>query len=317
MRHFFILFIFLFSINEVEDKFIVTNYVNRNDIENNKSHISKSTDKDVLEINNIKSIALKEWIIGILNLSINKKKALKEDTNKGLNDIYTSKNILNDHKHSKGQQTIDTEYNNYLVGKTDFSSDKGFVIVDAKHSSKTIYLRTQVYDAFLKMSNVAEKDGIKLIIISGARSFEHQKSIWERKWKNLPNSLSDREKALKILQYSSMPMSSRHHWGTDFDLNSLKNEYFETGDGLKTYNWLVNNASEFGFCQVYNDKKTNNRSGYEMEKWHWSYMPLANQVLERYNKNISVKDFKGFIGSKIANDVKIIDDYVNGITTCE
>jgi D-alanyl-D-alanine carboxypeptidase len=262
MRHFFILFVFLFSRKEDEDQFIGYWYVDRNDIENNKMHISKSAT-------------------------------------------------------SKVQQTIDTEDKDYLVGKTNFSSDKGFVIVDSKNSSKNIYLRTQVYEAFIKMSNAAKKDGIDLIIISGARSFDHQKRIWERKWKNLSNNLTDREKALKILQFSSMPMSSRHHWGTDFDLNSLENEYFEIGEGLKIYKWLVNNASEFGFCQVYSDKKINNRNGYEMEKWHWSYIPLASQVLERYNKNISIKDFNGFIGSDVASDVKIIENYVNGITTCK
>ena len=248
------------------------------------------------------------------NIFTTKIDSIKKETN---NETTKSESITNDKLDTLLKQTtIDTQYNNYLVGKTNFSEDKGFVIVDRKYSSKKIYLRTQVYEAFLKMNKEAQKSGIKLIIISGARSFSHQKEIWERKWANLPSSLTDKEKALKILKFSSMPMSSRHHWGTDFDLNSLDNDYFEYGEGLKIYKWLVSNAPKHGFCQVYTDKKTNNRSGYEMEKWHWSYIPLAREVLERYNRKISINNFNGFLGSNMAADLNIIKDYVNGIAPC-
>ncbi|MDC1186463.1 M15 family metallopeptidase [Crocinitomicaceae bacterium] len=215
----------------------------------------------------------------------------------------------------KGNPTLDTPDNDYLVGKTSFSNDRGFVLVNPKHCSKSMYLRTQVYEAFIKMYNTAIQEGIQLIIISGARSFEHQKSIWERKWNNL-NSTSPKEKALEILKYSSMPMSSRHHWGTDFDLNSLENEYFESKEGLKIYNWLTANASKFGFCQVYSDKKVSDRKGYEMEKWHWSFMPLSSKLLERYNRKISIGDINGFQGSEVASEIGIIENYVNGINNC-
>ena len=35
------------------------------------------------------------------------------------------------------------------------------------------------------------------------------------------------ERALDLLRYSSMPGSSRHHWGTDVDVHSLDPETFE------------------------------------------------------------------------------------------
>ena len=61
----------------------------------------------------------------------------------------------------------------------------------------------------------------------------------------------DSLKAAKtILLYSSMPTTSRHHWGTDMDINSLENSYFASGQGLKEYTWLKKNAAKFGFCQV-------------------------------------------------------------------
>ncbi|MBV7267665.1 M15 family metallopeptidase [Winogradskyella luteola] len=200
----------------------------------------------------------------------------------------------------------------FVLGKFDYRKDSTFVKVASKHSAKEIYLKSKVYDAFLQMSDSANKVGITLKIISGTRNFHEQKAIWERKW-NKYSDLKPIERALKILEYSSMPSSSRHHWGTDVDLNSLNNSYFNIGKGLEVYNWLTVHANAFGFYQVYTNKK-NGRTGYNLEKWHWSYLPLASQYLEFFNLNIGTEDINGFEGSKLAVEINIIKDYVNGIS---
>lgn len=200
---------------------------------------------------------------------------------------------------------------NFLLGKFDYTKDTSFVKVDAMHTAKTIYLKKEVYQAFLKMNQKAKMDGIRFTIISGTRNFYEQKWIWEKKWKRY-TELKPKERALKILEFSSMPSSSRHHWGTDIDLNSLFNVYFETGKGKKEYQWLQKNAHRFGFYQVYSDKK-NGRTGYEMERWHWSYLPLSSQYLNAYNKLITEKNIQGFEGHYLADSIEIIKKYVNGI----
>uniref|UniRef100_UPI0035656002 M15 family metallopeptidase n=1 Tax=Fodinibius sp. TaxID=1872440 RepID=UPI0035656002 len=137
--------------------------------------------------------------------------------------------------------------------------------------------------------------------------------IWERKWNN-STAESDLDKALEILEYSSMPMTSRHHWGTDIDLNDLNNSYFESGQGRKEYEWLRAHANDFGFYQPYTDKSLNGRTGYNEEKWHWSYLPLASQYLKFYNRNISNADITGFKGSELAKEIDMVNNYVNGIS---
>ena len=109
-----------------------------------------------------------------------------------------------------------------------------------------------------------------------------------------------------------MPGSSRHHWGTDMDFNSLENGYFETGEGLRLYKWLKLHAAEYGFCQPYTSKSTG-RTGYEEEKWHWSFMPLSKIFLQDYINTIQPKDITGFDGSQIADSVRIIEHYVMGV----
>lgn len=157
---------------------------------------------------------------------------------------------------------------------------------------------------------------------SSTRSFYDQKNIWDGKWNgtitvmnvSLNKTIKDPlKRGLEILKYSSMPGTSRHHWGTDFDLNVLDNRYYETGEGRVLYRWLRKNAGRFGFCQPYTAGRS---SGYNEERWHWSYMPLARVFQKSWNscyqKNPEAFTRKGlFGGSDVAG--KLAPVYVNAV----
>ena len=201
-----------------------------------------------------------------------------------------------------------------LLGQISPATNPGFTEIPPEYCSRPgIYLRNEVLEAFLKLRQAAEDEDIDLKVLSGTRSFNHQKSIWDRKWaRTRYMGWQDLDKAQDILTYSSMPGTSRHHWGTDIDLNSLENEYFNSGEGAIVYDFLERCGNEFGFSQVYTSKE-NGRTGYEEEKWHWSYMPVSSVILEEYNKFIRNEDIGGFDGSNSVDSIKIIPDYVNGI----
>ncbi|MFN3839507.1 MAG: M15 family metallopeptidase [Cyclobacteriaceae bacterium] len=203
----------------------------------------------------------------------------------------------------------------YLLGRFNPEADVRFVKPADEHTegaARSQYLRKETYEAFVAMAQAAAKDGVKLVILSATRNFETQKSIWERKWQAEASIADEAERAKKILLYSSMPGTSRHHWGTDMDLNNLNNAYFESGEGLKIYQWLVAHAHEYGFCQPYTSKDQG-RTGYEEEKWHWSYTPLSVPLLEAYKKTISLNDITGFKGSETAVPLDVIKKYVDGV----
>ena len=199
----------------------------------------------------------------------------------------------------------------FLLGKFNYKTDSSFVKVPANYSSKTLFVKKVVCDSFVKMAEMAKKDSIHLTILSGTRNFNEQKIIWERKWKKL-NGLNDTLKAKKILEFSSMPSTSRHHWGTDIDINNLNNAYFNSGKGFKEYQWLKNNAKKFGFFQPYKTKEFG-RSGYNMEKWHWSFRPLSELYLSAYNEQVEYSDISDFLGHETSQKLLIIKNYVNGI----
>lgn len=235
----------------------------------------------------------------LINCDSTNKKDVVSDYNSVNQDANTAKAIISVYKKK------------ILLGKYNYKTDSSFVKIPKSLSNKTIYINEIVKDSFVSMVNAAKKDSIYLIAVSGTRNFLEQKRIWDRKWNKL-NLNSDTEKALKILEYSSMPSTSRHHWGTDIDLINLNNSYFESGRGLNEYNWLCDNANKFGFFQVYTSKN-NGRTGYNMEKWHWSFKPLSDRYLDLYLHHINYGDINGFQGYEVAPEIDVIDKYVNGI----
>lgn len=185
----------------------------------------------------------------------------------------------------------------------------------------SIRLEVNTYKAFKKMEAAAKRDGIYLKIVSAYRGFERQKLIWNNKYEKFTNDFSlEPEKAIsEIIRFSTVPGTSRHHWGTDIDIidgnfpdeeNVLVSEKFEK-DGLfyKVKNWLDNNSENFGFYLTYTNDK--NRKGFEFEPWHYSYKPVSI----KYYRALIKTDLKKIIQNLDINgsdyfDESFIDTYI-------
>jgi len=220
-------------------------------------------------------------------------------------------------EHSKDINRIHkTEYPDYLnidfiTGNFDPAKHPQFIRVEEKYTNKTnIFIDRETYRAFKKMYIDAYRAGFRLVIVSAARNFDYQKRVWNYKWSKLSDTLTDFEKTKNILEYSSMPGSSRHHWGTEIDLNVLENSYYEQGDGRKILDWMKANAKNYGFCQPYT---TDREKGFKEERWHWSYMPLSKIYFIYMSENMKDEYIKGFKGAEFAHDLKITQDYMLSI----
>jgi LAS superfamily LD-carboxypeptidase LdcB len=231
-------------------------------------------------------------------------------------------NKTTDNKNCRDSSKVkkDSISKEYLLGKIVPTKDTNFITVDLKYASrKGLYMHKEAYNSFRKMFDAALKDGVKLIILSATRTFKEQKVIWEGKWtgkasyygKNIATAYPDPvERSKYVLKYSSMPGTSRHHWGTDIDMNSMELSYYNSETGKKTYSWLTENAAKYGFCQPYTAKGSERATGYEEEKWHWSYFPLSSLYLQQYQERITYNDLKGFAGCETAKQIEIIKNYV-------
>jgi len=221
-------------------------------------------------------------------------------------------------------QPKDTADLKYIMGKFMPETDQAFTAIPASYADREgMYMRKAAYKAFLDMHAAAKQAGINLQIRSATRNFDYQKGIWERKWTGetilstgenasiaFPES---KARALKILNYSSMPGTSRHHWGTDIDLNNFNNVWFEQGEGLKLFEWMEAHAHEYGFCRPYTAKDAARPDGYNEEKWHWSYTPISDELTDLAEEYLDEKMITGFMGSEVAEELDVVKKYVLGI----
>lgn len=169
-------------------------------------------------------------------------------------------------------------------------------------------LQKEAFEAFNAMKDAAAVEGINIEIVSSYRSFEHQKRIWERKYKIfISKGLSPRLAIAKIIEYSTIPGTSRHHWGTDIDIIDgsvskpknilIEENYFDKGVYSNLKKWMDENSEKFGFYLVYTNNSS--RKGFKFEPWHYSFKSLSKPMLIEFKKidlsNIYTKiELKGY-----------------------
>jgi len=171
-----------------------------------------------------------------------------------------------------------------------------------------INLRKEAHDAFVEMRKAALAYGIDIKVVSGYRSFDRQAAIFERKYlKYTDDGMEPLDAIEKIIEYSTIPGTSRHHWGTDVDLidgnpsvdgDVLVASKFGTDGPFEKFKlWMDENSEKFDYYLVY----TNNpkRRGFKYEPWHYSYAPLSRPMLKTFRLKNILKQLKAedFLGS--------------------
>jgi hypothetical protein len=209
----------------------------------------------------------------------------------------------------------------YLLGHFRPDTTPDFVRLPRQISGgRGVYLRTAAAAALEQMLQAAENEGIRFRIVSTTRTFSRQRTIWEGKFtgkrlsmgRNLAKDYPDTlERCQAILEYSSAPGLSRHHWGTEVDFNKTDPAYWRQGEGLVALRWLENNASKYGYVMAYPPDRDH---GYRYEPWHWSYQPLARPMLRNYfHKIVSDEELRGFSGDEALRGLPWREWYVNGV----
>jgi LAS superfamily LD-carboxypeptidase LdcB len=177
--------------------------------------------------------------------------------------------------------------------KNPYSTEMLLGMTNLSLYSEAIPLAKKAGKAFEKMQKAAQKEGIQLEIVSGYRSYERQKAIWNRKYiANQAAGLSPEENINKIIEYSTLPGTSRHHWGTDADVIDgskpregdvlVAEKFHNQGPYADLKKWMDQHAAKFGFLLPYTQDST--RKGFYYEPWHYSYAPLSIPLLKSYTQ---------------------------------
>ena len=196
------------------------------------------------------------------------------------------------------------------IQDSDFSAEELMGKTAISLYGQDINLRKAAHDAFIDMKKAAYQDGIDLKIVSSYRSFERQQAIFERKYLayTQDDGMEPLEAVDKIIEYSTIPGTSRHHWGTDIDITDghhktegdvLVSEKFKAGGPFETLkNWMDENSFKFDYYLVYTDNPK--RRGFKYEPWHYSYAPLSIPMLSSFRKKniLQLLQKEDFLGSE-------------------
>ena len=150
-------------------------------------------------------------------------------------------------------------------------------------------MQREVYESYERMRQAAAKEGIDIKVVSAHRSYNRQREIWNAKYKTLTlQGLPAKDAIQEIITYSTLPGTSRHHWGTDIDIIDnanpqsgdvlLAEKFYGDGPSSALRSWMNQNAADYGFLEVYTDHP--NRKGFAHEPWHYTYHYLSKAYLE-------------------------------------
>ena len=125
-------------------------------------------------------------------------------------------------------------------------------------------VRDIVIDDLAALRAAAEANGTPLVVVSGYRSYDYQRDLFD----NRVDQVGEAEAARR----TARPGHSEHQLGTAIDVldpgsGDLTTAFAATPQGQ----WLAANAPGFGFVVSYPDGAAD-RSCYEYEPWHLRYV---------------------------------------------
>ncbi|WP_051271067.1 M15 family metallopeptidase [Shimazuella kribbensis] len=135
----------------------------------------------------------------------------------------------------------------------------------ASASTEKRQLRKEAATQLEKMVNAAKKDNIYLKGVSGYRSHETQKALFNRYVK--------RDGYAKARTYSALPGTSEHETGLSIDITG-KDGTCAADDCFAQKpeaEWLAKHVQDFGFIIRY-PKGKEKVTGYKYEPWHIRYV---------------------------------------------
>ena len=145
----------------------------------------------------------------------------------------------------------------------------------------------------------AAKDGISLVGVSGYRSYDVQKGLYDTR---IEQKGEARTKA-----YTAEPGASEHQSGLALDI--LSDDYQTLDEGFENtdaFRWLTNNCYKYGFILRY-IKGKEDITGYNYEPWHFRYIGNEEIAEDIMNRGLAFEEYI----NEITNEIKVLKDKSN------
>lgn len=140
--------------------------------------------------------------------------------------------------------------------------------VDLTELSNGQSVATLIYPALQQMFDDARSQGIYPVVASGYRTPEKQQSLMDEKIQSLVEQGYSQESAqAEALKWVNQVGYSEHQSGLAVDINA---DGIHSA-GYEVYDWLAQNAWQYGFILRYPENKTD-ITGTSYEPWHYRYV---------------------------------------------
>ncbi len=148
-----------------------------------------------------------------------------------------------------------------------------------------ILLCQKVCDALLSMTDSAREEGVfGFLLMSGYRSFDYQRQLYEKKLAENPNYGKDAPPQV------ARPGESEHHTGLALDLVCVSYPHLEVAFAeTHCAQWLFQNAHRFGFILRYPADKVH-ITGIGYEPWHYRYVG-ETAALQMHKNNLTLEEY--------------------------
>ena len=193
--------------------------------------------------------------------------------NFGINHEEKTKTLV------KEKLSIDTDWNLVLVNRWNpIPDDYKVNLVRFKGGEK---VDERIYEPLMEMMEAAEEEGFSPVLVSGYRTHNQQKRLYENKVKEYQREGYSESQARELAQqWVSVPGNSEHQLGLAVDIN---------GDTYDIYLWLMENSYKYGFIFRYPGSK-GDITGAAEEVWHYRYVGVEAST-EMYEKDLCLEEY--------------------------
>ncbi|WP_336604310.1 M15 family metallopeptidase [Paenibacillus sp. MMS18-CY102] len=152
-------------------------------------------------------------------------------------------------------------------------------------------LRSEAAMALKKMFVAAKKDGVYLSGVSGYRSYDTQKWLFERYMK--------RDGYLEAMKYSALPGTSEHQTGLAIDVSGADGKCAVSScfANTKEAQWLSQHSAEYGYIIRYASGKEH-ITGYKYEPWHIRYIGPSKLALDMHKRGVCLEEYYNVYSAK-------------------
>lgn len=186
-------------------------------------------------------------------------------------------------KQDEAEEEVELPWNLQLVNFENILAED-FEPEEMKELPNGTKIDSRIFEAAEKMLKAARADGVRVLPLSGYRSFERQDELYKDKIRRVQKEFGfsvtkAREEAGKEV---APPGTSEHQLGLALDLSDVSYTGLDAKqEQTAAYKWLSRHCHEYGFIVRYPAGKTE-ITGIIYEPWHFRYVGLeaAAEIME-------------------------------------